>query len=206
MLFKKPKLEDFHFFRLSNDARNAAVQVTNAMRGLAGAIDLPGAFAIAQSRHPGAGPLEALQALLGEIEAATLAAQAYRVDFDALSESERTRLAPIVSTASRRALAIQGRMGDIASESKSFKSQTEKRREELLLAKVSPEDIDKLTPMFDLTAGEAETALLQVELVALELFLKTSDEAHLPAGFEVVTVLQVEVKAPPLELPSWLKK
>lgn len=193
-----PTVSDFQNARLDLAAISKAQSVINALHDLARAASPLTVIGLAQSLHPETTSIEAVNLLLIDVEQAVAATKRNADEFKFVEIAERARLAPAKSTASRRIFDIQHRLNAIASATASLKNSTEKRREELLLAKVSPADIDKLEPLFDPAAGAAETAILKTELTALEAFLASSDESQLPDGFEVSELLKVSQPHLPL--------
>ncbi|MDN5780532.1 MAG: hypothetical protein L0H23_00675 [Luteimonas sp.] len=139
--------------------------------------------ALAASRHPDLPIAQAFVILQGDLATVvrTLEAtsEAHRLAFAAEAE----RLAPIVAASTHRSLEIAAQLTGIASRLRSSEVADRGKRDRLRAAGLTGADLDRAAAPFDPSELHAERDALLAEQVALEAFLKTREEGHLPAGF-----------------------
>ncbi|MFT3847902.1 MAG: hypothetical protein QM739_04270 [Propionivibrio sp.] len=149
-------------------------------------------LALARQYHPEAETDYQAAAMLGLEAMDVLRALAqHGEDVSHLSKAEADRLAPMVAEAARRALAIPMKLDGLNNEFRSIDAGLNERRENLIKAGVRADEIERLIAngAEDREARRAELnskrqALLS-EFEALDMFMQTRDEKHLPEGFNV---------------------
>ena len=149
-------------------------------------------LALARQYHPEAETDYQAAAMLGlEAMDALRALAQHGEDVAHLSKAETERLAPVVGEAARRALGIPMRLEGLNRSLSLIDSGINQRRDNLIKAGVKPDEIEALV-----ASGEEEREARRAELnskrqallnefQALDMFLQTRDEKHLPEGFNL---------------------
>lgn len=167
----------------------AAMAAARALQEVASSISPQTIIAIAQQRHGGMPALMAVANLQAEINdlAATIAEHGQEFEVARIGEAER--LQPLVSSACRRTLAIAEHIQNIQKRIARTETDIAIRRQKLKEGGLSMAEIQQLAPVDNTPALQAECADLATEAEALENFLRTKDESHLPADFAQPTAL-----------------
>lgn len=186
----KPTANDLLEFRNDSEAVKAAQSVIQGLRELAYIVTPMTIATIARQHFPGE-PLQiAIAKLEIEVQQAHAEAVKHAAQFKSVSDSERDRLAPAMSSAVRRTFAIGERVEQIAYAIVWAKQDNETRRAKMQEARMSDAEIESLAPaVVDVSGLLAERECLNAELNILNAFLTTGDESCLPDGFLTVTEL-----------------
>ena len=140
-------------------------------------------LAYALKRAPdGASDAEAMRWFSAELEYELGVFDGFHAEVEAALADERARLIPLVDAATRRHMALEFRIGQIDSTIAVYKRPDDKR-ERLLKAGASNEEVDRIAAPRDCSGLLAERDELSAENDALVLFFRTKNERHLPQGF-----------------------
>lgn len=140
-------------------------------------------LAYALKRAPdGASGGEAMLWLSTELDYELGVLDGFHAEVEAALAAERARLAPLVDAAGRRHMALVARISQIDSII-AVRRRPDDKRERLLKAGISSEEVDRIAAPRDCSGLQAEREDLCAENDAIVLFIKTKNERHLPTGF-----------------------
>ncbi|WP_295386606.1 hypothetical protein [uncultured Thiodictyon sp.] len=141
---------------------------------------------------------DALRALADEINTATMDLDRFQSSAELTMKAETTRLAPLMSKATRRVMAAVRRIEQIDAQMRSSQERAEGKRKQLLAAGVKEgPDLERIAgDTSEIDALKAERAALVDERATMEQFIRTRDESLLPADFVVNEPLRVDSTNP----------
>lgn len=196
-----PNPDDLRAFQHNPEAIRAAVGVkADLLRAIQGLHPFTLA-AVARQFFPG----ETYSKLGLDLAASLRDLSDHGEDCGTVEAAEKDRLSATMSSAIRRHLEIAGRLPQLVDQLRRHETDTSQRRQKLVAAGVSGDDLERLSEDTTIADLLSEQKALQVENEALERFIATSDERHLPAGFTISEVIQVSAPLPKTELPAFLK-
>jgi len=178
-------------FSTDPEALKAAFSAIRILRELTRAITPQAVATLARQRFPGQPLAMAIASLEVEVAQAHAELVGHTELARAAQDAERERLAPVRSSAVRRAFAAQERLEQINREIPRVGSAAEARRSKLEEAGLSQNEIDCLAPAPDTASLLAEREELTIELGSLNAFIATGDESYLPEGFTVTDPVKV---------------
>ncbi len=154
--------------------------------------------ALAAHHAPGVSITDALRALADEINTATMDLDRFQSSAELTMKAETTRLAPLMSKATRRVMAAVRRIEQIDAQMRSSQERAEGKRKQLLAAGVKEgPDLERIAgDTSEIDALKAERAALVDERATMEQFIRTRDESLLPADFVVNEPLRVDSTNP----------
>ena len=200
-----PHPDDLRAFQHNPEAIRAAVSVkADLLRAIQGLHPFTLA-AVARQFFPGETEFQAISKLGLDLAASLRDLSDHGEDCGAVEAAEKDRLSATMSSAIRRHLEIAGRLPQLVDQLRRHETDTSQRRQKLVAAGVSGDDLERLSEDTTIADLLSEQKALQVENEALERFIATSDERHLPAGFTISEVIQVSAPLPKTELPAFLK-
>ena len=200
-----PSPDDLRAFQHNPEAIRTAIGIkTDLLRAIQGLHPFTLA-AVARQFFPGEDDFQAVSKLGFELAATMRELAAHGEDCQTVDAAEKDRLSATMSTAIRRHLDIAGHMPQLAEQLRRHETDTSQRRQKLVAAGVSGADLERLSKDETLADLLAEQKSLQVENEALERFIATSEERHLPAGFVVNEPVKVSSPLPKQEVPAFLR-
>jgi hypothetical protein len=200
-----PSPDDLRSFQHCPEAIRAATAIkADLLRAIQQAHPFTIA-AVARQFFPAEGDFQSVSKLGLEIAATMRELAAHGEDCQTVDAAEKDRLSATMSAAIRRHLDIAGRMPQLAEQLRRHETDTSQRRQKLVAAGVSGADLERLSTDETLANLLAEQKALQVENEALERFLATSEESHLPAGFAIPEAVKVSVPLPKTEVPAFFR-
>ena len=140
-------------------------------------------IAFAVETYPDKTPLDAIKELRDEFDNLLYRAKMFNTQYAEIEAAERARVTPILGRASRQLFDATAELAAIENKFKSAKLDTQNRYAKLKAAGLSDADVEKVTPVFDGPTMGARSNWLRARIELLEKFLKTKDEAILPADF-----------------------
>ncbi|MFZ3017139.1 MAG: hypothetical protein WA056_01630 [Gallionella sp.] len=193
-MFNPPTLESLTAFRNDQDAVRVAVQIKRDLERAAHAINLETLLAVALNRFPDEEPAQALRKL--GLEAAADMRDLERIGDAALSllAAERDRLEPLRRAALNRLWPAVDRLRNIPQIIAIAESSALQKRKELKVLGVEDlATLERAAPMPNYAEFETEKRALEVEIAAIESFIRTGDESVLPPGIEPLVTVRPEV-------------
>lgn len=186
MNLKSPTAEDIACLRSPRLAA-IALKLSGAYAAMAAAC-VPGTcLAIAQARHPGDSPDEAMQKMLDKVQADTLALTEYGAARRALYDLEQRRLRPLMGAAARRLYDLKQTIEHLDKQMQCAELRRSEKVENLNDQHLAPQEIDRILPPEEhaenIRAIQAESAAAKKEAELLDRFVATHDESILPAEF-----------------------
>lgn len=200
-----PSADDLRDFKHDSEAVRTAIGVKDDLVREIQRLHLFTLCALARQLFPGESDHQAVSKLGLELAATMRELAAHGEDCQTVDAAEKDRLSATMSAAIRRHLDIAGRMPQLIEQLRRHETDTSQRRQKLVAAGVSGADLERLSKDETLADLLAEQKSLQVENEALERFIATSEERHLPAGFAIPEAVKVSVPLPKTELPAFLR-
>lgn len=193
-MFNLPSLESLTAFRNDSDAVRVAAQLKNDLERAARDLKLETIFVTALSRFPNDEPAQALRKLGLEIAADVRDLEQIGADALSLLAAERDRLEPLRRAALNRLWPAIDRLRNIPRIITIGESVARNKRAELKLLGIEDQAVlERAAPMPNYAEFEAEKRALEVEIAAIEQFIRTGDEAVLPPGIEPLAPVRVDV-------------
>ncbi len=200
-----PSPDDLRAFQHNPEAIRAANAIkTDLLRAIQAAPPFTIA-AVARQFFPGEDDFQAVSKLGLEIAASLRELSAHGEECTSVWDAEKARIAPAMGAAVRRTFEIAAKLPMLESAIRNHGNENAKKRAALEAAGVTGDDLARLSNAESIGAPIAEQAALRIENEALQQFLSTGDERHLPAGFAVVEPVKVSVPLPKLEVPAYLR-
>lgn len=200
-----PSADDLRDFKHDSEAVRTAIGVKDDLVREIQRLHPFTLCALARQLFPGESDHQAVSKLGLELAATMRELSAHGEDCQTVDAAEKDRLSATMSAAIRRHLDIAGRMPQLIEQLRRHETDTSQRRQKLVAAGVSGADLERLSKDETLADLLAEQKALQVENEALERFIATSEERHLPAGFAIPEAVKVSVPLPKTELPAFLR-
>ena len=200
-----PSPDDLRAFQHSPEAIRAATAIkADLLRAVQQAHPFTIA-AVARQFFPGEDDFQAVSKLGLEIAASLRELAAHGEDCTSVAAAEKARLAPAMGAAVRRVFEIATKLPALESAIRNHGTESAKKREALEAVGVIGDDLARLSNAESIGALIAEQAVLRIENEALQQFLSTGDERHLPAGFVVNEPVKVSAPLPKQEVPAFLR-
>ncbi len=200
-----PSPDDLRAFQHNPEAIRAAVAVkADLLRSIQQAHPFTIA-AVARQFFPGEDDFQAVSKLGLEIAAGIRELAGHCTDCHSVAVAEQARIAPLMSAATRRHFEIAAKLPLLESAIRNHGTEASKKRAALEAVGVTGDDLERLASTESIGGLIAEVAALRIENEALQQFLTTGDERHLPAGFVVAEPVKVCAPVPKLEIPAFLK-
>jgi hypothetical protein len=172
-------------YSASPGATAAAGRALDRLRAIA-ATATPEALAlIATRRRPDALIADALDALAVDLLAPLADLPDAAREASGELKAEAARLKPLIGEAGMRTLDNAGRLTNIKSQRAAELAQPDARRKVLRAAGMSEAEVSALAPDADVSHLDAEEARLIAENATLDAFLRSGDDALLPADFAI---------------------
>jgi hypothetical protein len=140
-------------------------------------------LALAMSRHPEQLAEEAFETFRGEVAEYLCVLETCSDDSQAALAVEKERLAPIVASAAHRDLDIVARISTIDARIRANQRNDAEKSKRLRSAGLSGNELESVASPTDNSELLAERAAMLAESEALQEFLRTRNEQHLPDGF-----------------------
>ncbi|MBY0236721.1 MAG: hypothetical protein K2W93_17205 [Burkholderiaceae bacterium] len=187
--------DGFRKFRHDPAAKRQAVadasQLAGVLKNLFHITTPLSMLMMAQRQYPDATMGEAVKLALEKAKQAVVAVKENQAEHKAVMDAERARLAPAMSRASKRVFAILEQIKVLQGEKSRSVGEIEAKRKKMADAGVPKEDVDRLTPAFDVAGVNAQIQGLKAEQAGLEAFIASGDDNLLPDGFVLVESLQL---------------
>lgn len=200
-----PSPDDLRAFQHNPEAIRAAISIKD---NLLHAIQQAHPFtlcAMARQFFPGEDDFQAVSKMGLEIAAGLRELAGHDTDCSCVAAAEKARIAPLMSAATRRHFEIAAKLPMLESAIRNHGTEASKKRTALQLAGVTGDDLERLASTESIGGPIAEQAALRIENEALQQFLATGDERHLPAGFVVAEPVKVSIPVEKLETPAFLR-
>ncbi len=200
-----PSPDDLRAFQHNPEAIRTAIGIkTDLLRAIQG-LQPFSVIAVARQFFPGEDDFQAASKLGLEIAAGLRELSAHGEDCTSVATAEKARIAPAMGAAGRRTIEIAARLPLLDEAIRNHGTNNAKKRASLEAAGVTGDDLARLGNTESIGALIAEQAALRIESEALQQFISTGDERHLPAGFTIPDVLKVSIPIPKTELPAYLQ-
>lgn len=195
-----PSPEDLQSFRLDAEAVRAAVKLRATISAQVFLLKPEAMLAVAMQQFPGEDAHSAILKLHAEVDHVLRALAQFGEDVTSLAEAESERLAPMIAAAARRSLEIVRKLEGVVFSLRSIDAGIAEREASLRTAGVKGDDLQRL--LADGTEGQearrtalnTERTSLLAEQEALDKFLQTGNEKHLPEGFSIVDVPRISAR------------
>lgn len=201
-----PSPDDLRAFQHNPEAIRTAIGIkADLLRAIQGMQPFS-VIAVARQFFPGEDDFQAASKLGLEVAAGLRELSAHGEDCTSVAAAEKARIAPAMGAAGRRTIEIAARLPLLEADIRNHGTNNAKKRTSLEAAGVTGDDLARLGNSEE-TIGTllTEQSALRVENEALQRFLSTGDERHLPAGFTIPDVLKVSIPIPKTELPAYLQ-
>jgi hypothetical protein len=139
--------------------------------------------ALAMSRHPEQSAEQAFETFRGEVTEFFYALETCSDESQAALEAAKQRLAPIVASAAHRGLDLVARISNIEARINANQRNDAEKRKRLLNAGLKGDELESVASPTDNSELLAQRSAMVAENEALQEFLRTRDEQHLPEGF-----------------------
>lgn len=200
-----PSPDDLRAFQHNPEAIRTAIGIkADLLRAIQGLHPFT-VVAVARQFFPGEDDFQAVSKFGLEIAAGLRELAAHGEDCASVAAAEKARIAPAMSTATRRIFELIARLPLLEDAIRNHGTVMAKRRASLEAAGVTGDDLARLSNAESIGALIAEQAALRIENEALQRFISTGDECHLPAGFTIREVIKASVPQPKTDVPTFLR-
>ena len=179
----KPTAREILDIRADQATVNDAHGVISAMNVLAKKLTTESAVVVARKLYPGLPDRYAIAELQKAIADATSEIGVFALFAHKVTRAEMERLGPTISKAMYRMTEIQNKTPCLKSTIASSAIAVAKKKQALTDAGVSLEEATRATGDCGAAAAQAELASLTADVDPINKFLRTLNEADLPAGF-----------------------
>ena len=188
----KPNAREIFNIRADRAVATSTIGVIRAIDALRQASAPEVIVTIARKRFPGLPDLEAVAELQLLIEKAVSEMSVFNRSAKEAVEAERNRMAQTINRVVIRSLWITEKIPCLKISIASAARDAEKKIEELTKLGVPQEEAKRITGDHGEAAGRAELEAISAELLKLNEFTRTWNEADLPAGFVQSAVAPVQ--------------
>jgi hypothetical protein len=140
-------------------------------------------MALAMSRHPEQSAEQAFATFRSEVAEFLCALETCSDETQVALNAAKQRLAPIVAFAAHRGLDLVARISNIDARINANQRNDAEKRKRLRNAGLKGDELESVASTTDNSELLAQRAAMVAENEALQRFLRTRDEQHLPEGF-----------------------
>ena len=187
-----PNAREIFSIRADQPVVKSTIGVIRAIDALRQASAPEVIVTIARKQFPGLPDIEAVAELQLSIEKAVSEMSVFKMLAQKAVKAEEIRMAPTTNRVMTRIFEITGKVPRLKISIASAAHDAEKKVESLTKLGVSPEEAARVTGDYGEAADRAELEEISAELLKLETFTRTWNEADLPAGFALPAVAPVQ--------------
>jgi len=188
-----PSLDELLAFLRDDEAKRAAIGLRADLAQGIRLLRTETLLALARQFFPGETDYQAIVKFGLEATAALRELAAHGEDARMVLQAENARMAPMRGAAASRSFKIVDELRRLDYLIRQHEASAQQRRKALMDAGVKGDDLEHLVPADGLAALQGEQVALRAEQDALERFIATGDERHLPAGFTASDHIKAEV-------------